>query len=212
MSNFPENKNPENKNSEELPPSPQAFTLAAVVFEAFLAGIAVSIGYLLDFQVGQTFEPTWIGLGIGLAAAVPFILFFVGIIYIPIGPFRRMIRLVDELVVPRFRGCHITDLLAISIAAGIGEEMLFRGLIQGYLAELVGGSFGVGVGLVVASLFFALMHPMTPTYALIAGLISLCLGGIWILTGNLLVPVVMHTFYDFAVLVYLTRIRKPRGV
>jgi membrane protease YdiL (CAAX protease family) len=79
------------------------------------------------------------------------------------------------------------------------------------LTESIGGSFGIVVGLVVASLLFALMHPMTATYAMVAGVISLYLGWIWLLTGNLLVPITAHAFYDFVVLIYLVRFRKPAG-
>ncbi|MGD9126067.1 MAG: CPBP family intramembrane metalloprotease [Planctomycetia bacterium] len=209
MNDFRQDRN--EPHLEDTSFSPQAFTLAAVLFEAFLAGIAAAGGYLLDFPVSKTFEPHWADFGIGLAAALPFILLFLLICRIPIGPFRRLLQSIDQVVIPRFRGCHFTDLLAISITAGIGEEMLFRGLIQGYLTESIGGSFGIVVGLVVASLLFALMHPMTATYAMVAGVISLYLGWIWLLTGNLLVPITAHAFYDFVVLIYLVRFRKPAG-
>lgn len=194
--------------NEETPLTPQAFTLAAVLFEALLAIIAVSVGVLLDFPVSQTFVLSWSGLGIGLAAALPFILIFLVITYLPLRPFQNLRRLMDEVIIPRFKGCHFFDLLAISLTAGIGEEMLFRGLIQGYLAESVGGTNGIWTGIIVASLLFALMHPMTLTYALFAGAISLYLGWIWVWTGNLMVPIVAHAFYDFVVLLYLTRFRK----
>lgn len=198
------------KKPDAEPFSPQIFTLAAVLFEAFLAGIAASVGYLLDFPVAQTFVLDWADLGIGLAAALPFILLFLPITFLPFGPFQRLCQVMDQVVIPRFRGCHFTDLMAISITAGIGEEMLFRGLVQGYLAQSIGGMAGIWVGLIAASVLFAALHPMTLTYALIAGLISLYLGWIWIATGNLLVPIVAHAFYDFVVLVYLTKIRKPK--
>ena len=45
---------------------------------------------------------------------------------------------------------------------------------------------------------------------MIAGLIGLYLGWLWMATGNLLVPIVTHTVYDFVVLVYLVKIRTPR--
>ena len=203
MDDFP--KKPE---SGETPLSPQAFTLAAVLFEAFLAGIAASVGYLLSYPVSKTFVLSWADFGIGLGGAAPLILIVLFVAYLPLPPFQKLCRLMDELIVPRFRGCHMLDLLAISITAGIGEEMLFRGLIQGYLSDSIGGPFGIWVGLIAASVLFAAMHPMTLTYALIAGAISLCLGGAWVLTGNLLVPITAHATYDFVVLLYLVRFRR----
>jgi membrane protease YdiL (CAAX protease family) len=55
---------------------------------------------------------------------------------------------------------------------------------------------------------FGLLHFITPSYALFAGLTGLYLGGLWILTRNLLVPITAHGAYDFLALVYLTRVRR----
>ena len=56
-----------------------------------------------------------------------------------------------------------------------------------------------------ASLLFGLMHPITRLYALLCVVIGLYRGWIWILTGNLLVPIVAHGAYDVFALIYLVR-------
>ena len=93
--------------------------------------------------------------------------------------------------------------MVLSLAAGVGEEMLFRGVVQAVLDRW----WGPWAALPVASLFFGLLHALTPTYAVLATLAGLYLGGVWLLTGNLLVVIVAHAFYDLIALVYLLRVK-----
>ena len=104
----------------------------------------------------------------------------------------------------------------ISILAGLGEEMLFRGVLQATLAEAaaksldggpLAGQIGDWLAAVVVAAFFGLMHAVNRSYALLAGLIGLYLGGLWIWTGNLAVPITAHALYDFLALVYVVKIR-----
>ena len=89
--------------------------------------------------------------------------------------------------------------LALGIAAGLGEEMLFRGVLQDQLGIRMGNNiFAVGI----SSIIFGLLHAVTPLYALLAGLASIFFGWIYIVTGNLAVPIVTHAFYDWVALLY----------
>ena len=115
------------------------------------------------------------------------------------------------MLVPLFRDCRLAELAIIATLAGIGEEMLFRGVIQAAAAQEIGGQRGVWLGLLLASVLFGLLHPITPTYAILAGLIGLYLGGLWLASGNLLTPVVAHGAYDFLALVYLVKVRRGKG-
>ena len=56
----------------------------------------------------------------------------------PVGPFRGLKRLVDTTLVPLFTKCRWWHLAAISALAGIGEELLFRGVLQQSLVAYVG--------------------------------------------------------------------------
>ena len=87
----------------------------------------------------------------------------------------------------------------ISIMAGVGEEALFRGVLQTYFA----GHVGVAPALLVTSSLFGLLHPVTAVYAVMAGLIGLYLGVLAVWHDNLLVPMVVHSLYDFVALTYL---------
>ncbi len=91
------------------------------------------------------------------------------------------------------------DLFGISVLAGLGEEMLFRGLIQ----DVFSSSLPLWMAVALASLLFGMMHAVTPTYAVLAGLMGAYLGWLYLATGNLLGPIVAHAVYDFVALVYL---------
>jgi len=93
------------------------------------------------------------------------------------------------------------------LLAGLGEEMLFRGVVQQALANWIGSPAGVWIALGIAAVLFALAHSITVAYAVLAGLIGLYLGGIWLVSDNLLVPITTHALYDFMVLLYLVRVR-----
>ena len=108
-------------------------------------------------------------------------------------------RQVRKQIVPLFLGAPSHALLLVSLLAGIGEECLFRGVLQSELTGLI----GMPLALVLTSTIFGLAHLITPTYALFAGLIGCYLGVLMILTDNLLVPVMAHALYDYAALKYL---------
>lgn len=93
----------------------------------------------------------------------------------------------------------------ISLLAGVCEEALFRGAIQGSLAERV----GMGLALALTSLLFGAAHLVTWTYGIMAALIAAYLGLLWIWTNNLLAPMVAHGVYDFVALVYFLKVRSP---
>ncbi len=188
-------------------PSPRSFFLIAVAFEGSLGLVALVLGYLLGLPGGETVRWTLPAVGCGAAAAGPPLVLAWICTKWPLAPFRKILRVVDEMLVPLFRPCRLWELAVISAVAGLGEEMLFRGVLQEALAGWVGGASGVWVGLIGASVLFGLVHCITPTYALLAGLIGLYLGWLWIATGNMLVPITTHAVYDFLALVYLIRIR-----
>lgn len=190
-------------------PSP-SLLLPAVAFEGALAILAVALGWLIGRPPLESFHwvPSDVALALG-AALVPLAVLIPCILY-PIGPFGELLRVVEETLVPLFAECTVFDLAIISVLAGLGEEMLFRPIVQQSLAELVGGAAGPWVGLVGAAVLFAAAHWITTTYAVLAGLIGLYLGWIWMATDNLLVPTVTHAAYDFVVLVYLVKIRGAR--
>jgi len=186
------------------------FALVATLFEASLAVAAVALGWLVGHRPAETFRPSAVDAGWGLLATVPPLALFWLSLKCPWAPLARLTRWFDEWFLPIMRRCRVSELAAISLVAGVGEEMLFRGLIQGGLSEWIGGPTGLWVGLAVGSVIFGLAHPISPLYAILTALVGLYLGWLWIATGNLLTPITTHALYDFVALVYLVKLR-PAG-
>lgn len=186
------------------------FALSAAIFEGSLVVVAMVLGWLLGQPPLRTFYFDLRDAAWGLAATMPPLGLFWLCLKAPWRPLQSIARIVNEMLVPLFRDCRPMQLLIIAALAGVGEEMLFRGVIQAAIAQEIGGARGMWLGLLIAAALFGLLHPITPMYALLAGLIGAYLGGLWLATGNLLTPIVVHGAYDFIVLVYLVR-RRGRG-
>lgn len=181
--------------------SPRRFVRQAILFEGSLALVAVALGWLLPTPPWRQIHWTWMAAAWGAAASVPLLAAMLALRRVRGGPFGRLNRIVDQVVVPLFAGCSLADFALISLVAGFGEELLFRGLIQAALVNW----FGVAAGVAVASLLFGLAHMITPTYALLATAIGVYFGWLSLVTDDLLAPIVAHAVYDFAALAILTR-------
>ena len=191
----------------ESPPHVPTPLLPAIVVEGGIGLLAVGLGAAFRQPPADTIAWELDGLLYGGACTVPLIfVMWLCIRFLP-GPLRGVLHLIDEVVVPWFRGCRLWEFAVIAAFAGLGEEMLFRGVLQPAIADLFTSPAGLVIGWVAASVLFGLLHWATTSYAVLATLIGLYLGGLWILTGNLLVPVMVHALYDFWALIYLVRIR-----
>ena len=73
------------------------------------------------------------------------------------------------------------------------EELLFRGVLHP-----LAGPFWSNV-------LFGLAHFITPTYAVLAGLLGAYLGGLLELSENLLAPIITHGLYDFLAFLVVAR-------
>ncbi len=188
---------------------------AGVVVEAGLALVAAFLGWMVGFNPTATIELTREAIpehlravGWGVVATLPLAAAMWLLERYPLGPVRGLRRLVDEQVRPLFASLTVEQMALLSLAAGMGEETLFRGLLQAGLAEWIGPPQGVWIALVVASIAFGLCHYLSTTYFVLTLLIGVYLGWLFLWTGNLLAPLVTHALYDFLALVYLLRWRR----
>ncbi|HMA98728.1 MAG TPA: CPBP family intramembrane glutamic endopeptidase, partial [Wenzhouxiangella sp.] len=55
---------------------------------------------------------------------------------------------------------------------------------------------------VVASVVFGAMHALSRAYFMVATAMGFYLGWLYLATGNLLIPIVVHFVYDWVVLRY----------
>lgn len=187
-------------DATETHAAPDIFRLV-VLFEGGLVVAACIAGLFMEVPPWRAITWQWRQLGIGLAATLPMALLLVLIRAVRTGPLARLNAVVDQLLVPLFARCGLWQLAVIAALAGIGEEFLFRGVMQPLLGEFL----GVAISIAMTSVIFGLLHAMTKTYAVLAFLVSVYFGWLAVVTNNLLPPVVAHAAYDFFALVYLTR-------
>jgi hypothetical protein len=173
----------------------------AILFEGGLAALALVLGWV--FAQSPTSYVHWdlAAVGLGCLGSLPMLVVMLLITHFPIAPLARLNRIVSELIVPLFQRCSVFDFATISLLAGIGEELLFRGVIQAQLARWLSPA----AGLVLASILFGLVHTITVSYAVLATVFGLYLGLLWLWTDNLLVAIAAHAIYDFVALAYLVR-------
>jgi uncharacterized protein len=172
-----------------------------LLFESGLAVAACVAGLFMDVPPWQRIVWQWKSVGVGVAAAIPMILGLLAIRRVHAGPLARLNEVVDQLLVPLFIRCSVVQLAVVGAVAGIGEELLFRGVMQPLVSDLLGNIAGVAI----TSVIFGLLHAVTRTYAVLAFLVSAYLGWLAIATDDLLGPTLTHAIYDFFALVYLTR-------
>lgn len=196
--------------ADELPETPESnaedrrrtVVLLAVLIEGGLLAGASMLGWMLDQPPLHFFQWTWWAVLWGVLAALPLVALFFVLLHSPVRPLQRIQRFSEEVIRPLLAPCSVIDLIGISCLAGLGEEILFRGVIQ----EAFTNRINVWVGILVASVLFGLMHSITFTYALLATLMGAYLGWVWMWADhNLLVIVITHALYDFLVLLWLLR-------
>jgi membrane protease YdiL (CAAX protease family) len=183
------------------PSDRRTVVLLAVVVEGGLIVLAWALGWLLRQPPLEHFAWSWRDALWGVAAAVPMLLLFFVMLRWPVGPLGRIKRFSEQVLRPLLAPCSLVDLLGISLLAGLGEEMLFRGVLQGAFSRWL----PPGAALALASILFGLLHAITPTYAVLAALMGAYLGWLWVYSENLLVVIVTHALYDSCALVYLLR-------
>ncbi len=198
----------------EKPPVPPNFALQAAIFEAGLAASAMVIGWAFDQPPSASIQLTFQGPILGVLAVLPLLAMLLACRRSTWRPLRTLSQILDEVVLPLFRNCNWIELAAVSILAGVGEELLFRGLLQTTVAEWSGeflphsqswALVGDWIAVVMVGIIFGLLHALNVAYAVLAALMGVYLGWLFLVTGNLAVPIVAHGLYDFLALTYLQR-------
>jgi len=190
--------------------SSQKFVATAFAFEAGIGLLAIVMGrgigcdplLTLGFDkplVQQAIAWIW-----GAVATLP-PLIGLAIVYRYPSVLAEFKKKISTTVVPMFAGLSIIEVVAVSVAAGFGEELLFRGLMQSGLQGWFGEPYGWALALAVASIAFGICHWLNATYAIIAGAMGIYLGGLFLLVDDLAAPIVAHAVYDFGAILYLTR-------
>jgi uncharacterized protein len=186
-------------------PKRAVVVILAVFFEGGLALLSLLLGWRLGHPPLRHFvwsleDALW-----GVVATLPLLALFLAILKWPIGPLARAKHFCENEVEPLLHDSSWSEIGLVSLSVGVSEEMLFRGVFQAALTNWLGVPLGLGL----ASVLFGLLHPISVPYMVMAAFLGLYLGTVWIVSGNLLTVIVVHTLYDFAALSYLIRIRPP---
>jgi membrane protease YdiL (CAAX protease family) len=165
--------------------------------------LAYAIGALAGVPPFGRFRLEAAAVGYGAAATLPLLGLLRWCLRTEWEPMRRLLGLIDKQLAPYLTGATAGGIVLLSLLDGVGEEVLFRGVIQEGLAERLPAWLAVGIG----AILFGAAHWLTTTYAVFAALIGAYLGILFLMTGNLLVPTVTHALYDVAALAILARRR-----
>lgn len=110
------------------------------------------------------------------------------------------------------RGCNVWHLIALSLAAGVGEELLFRGWLQGTLVRELGGfgTPGIAFAILLSSIMFGIVHPLSQGYVAVATLLGIILGVTAYWSENLFMAIIAHTVYDTILMIQFVRRMRVR--
>lgn len=201
--------------SPDRPPSNLAPVVA--VGEALLGVIAVALGWFWGIRPGESLDWNYLPWTARLESAA----WGVGAALPPLFALRRLLRsrrrsmtdlrtFVERQVAPWFAGSSRFELAVLALAAGVGEELLFRGFLQNAWAASFAPPLGPWIGLAGASLAFGLGHALTKLYFWLATGMGAYLGLLFLLTGDLTAPILTHAIYDYVALVWLVAGRDAR--
>lgn len=173
----------------------------AVLIEGGLVIVALGVGWLFGVPIREQLPADGGELagaiGRGAAAALPMLAVFWWLVHSRRPALRQMREQVEELVGELFTSGNWAQFALVAVLAGVGEELLFRGVLQ----TLVVGWTTPVIGIVICSLLFGLAHALSRVYFVLATLIGLFLGTLAWTYQDLLAPMTAHAVYDFVALV-----------
>jgi len=175
--------------------------LIVIVTEVVLAVVGLVVGRWIGTPILEDARVDLRSGVLALAATLPLVAFAFWSMRTEHAFFASLRKLLRETVAPLFASCSLPELLLIAIMAGIGEEVFFRGFLQGSLGRVV----NPWIALALVSALFGAVHMVSIGYAIVAGLLGAYLGTLLLLTGNLFVAVAVHTLFDFVALLMISR-------
>ena len=191
-------RNQPNDNQE---PTENDVFVPLILGTLLIGFVAVALSLLLNTPLPAQFSLNINDFLVGVIATLPLALFlywFSNTTNETLSAFRRsqiefFASLGFEFTLPR--------IILMALAAGISEELLFRGVFQTWLT----GFTPLLAAIIVSNIIFGALHMRTMLYAIIAGLVGVYLGIVYAATENLLAPITTHIVYDAIALEYTRR-------
>ena len=107
-----------------------------------------------------------------------------------------------------FKNLTWTQIIVVSLLAGIGEEILIRGALQSFLVSLSSPLLGI----IAASLVFGLLHFLTKMYVLLTFVMGLMFAVVFHLTNSMIVVMLAHTVYDILAFTMIVKFPEKLGL
>lgn len=174
---------------------PGRLVLVTIGMQAALAGTAALGIWAFDVPVAWG-RPVDIAIGLAAALALGILNLWM-LRYAPANWLVSSVRTIyGRLLAPLFAPLGPRAAVLVGLSAGVGEELFFRGLLQPL------------IGLALASLVFGLAHVAgrdMAGFGVWATLMGAALGGLAVVTGGLLAPIIAHGVYDALALTYIRR-------
>lgn len=159
-------------------------------FEGGLALLGLTLAWILELPPPEIVPRDGVSV---VAVTAPLLLFYLLFEKIPLRSFQRIQEFLEDVVVPLFRPHKHWKVWLVALLAGLGEEILFRGVLQALLLDWGWPPWGA-IGL--TGVAFGLAHSITPLYALIATAMGWYLGWVTWWTDDLGVAIAAHAIYD----------------
>ena len=166
-----------------------------------LAGSTIALGILglvimmiAKLEIVSVLQINIRTIGAGIAATIPLLIFLVWLYKTRFAPIARLredqLKFFADNNIPLDTG----SIFAFSIAAGIGEELLFRGALQGVFDLFLPSAAAI----IIAGVLFGALHCRSYAYAVIVSVAGVYFGWLYVATGSLIAPIIAHTLYDLA--------------
>jgi membrane protease YdiL (CAAX protease family) len=168
----------------------------AMVFEAALGFAGVLVAYLGGIDLKSQLVVSQEAVLNGLLACLPMLAMLQVLYLVKWQPLLELRYEVERIVGELFGGSSWFELALVSIAAGVGEEILFRGALQ----PLGINWLTFWPGFILVAILFGLAHAMTKIYFVMATVIGFYFGWLALQDNNLVTPIVAHAVYDFLAL------------
>lgn len=187
----------------------QPITRLTLIVESILGLLAILIAGLFGFfdTNQESFRDsgiTWVEVAsASMFFCVPLLMVLWILEKLDFWPLGQLREILDTRIGPMFAKCQWWELLLVAIAAGVGEELLFRWCLQGGMQTT--SSLGAFNAILISSILFGLCHSLSTQYFWFSFGISVYLGVAMNMSGTVIAPAAAHFLYDFFALLIIRK-------
>jgi uncharacterized protein len=185
-------------------PPPSSLVTVAVAFELALALLGWLVAWVAGVPLVALVWPVRnlaAAVAYGVLATIPLMPLLAAMLLCYWRPIAWLRRLVTRFVRQLFGRARLWQLALVSLAAGIGEEVLFRGALQSIAVDFTTPMLGIAI----ASVLFGAVHAASWSYFWLATLVGAYLGLLAEWRGEILSAAIAHALYDFVALTCIAR-------